>query len=89
MVRGHLRFQSHEELLRSVYTECAHSDHHYGGGHVTWDAAVPGTFQAKILNNTVYEDGTLLNREYGEFRVPANASGTYLFTFTAVLDSVQ
>jgi len=88
---AHGRAHLHEDILKTRITACAHDYSHYGEGVVTYNSNdgeyIKDSVSITVLNNTDLMAEDVLNRNTGIFKVPMNAAGEYMFTFTVTIDS--
>eukprot|EP00092_Neocalanus_flemingeri_P025944 GFUD01028118.1.p1 GENE.GFUD01028118.1~~GFUD01028118.1.p1 ORF type:complete len:376 (+),score=108.96 GFUD01028118.1:84-1130(+) len=88
---SHERAHLHEDILKSRITVCAHDYGHYGEGTVTYNSKSGGYIEesgsVRVFNNTGMKEDDVLNLNTGIFKVPLDASGEYVFTFTVTIDS--
>ena len=88
---AHERAHLHEDILKTKITACTHDYSHYGEGVVTYNSNDGGyitdSVSIRVYNNTDIKKEDVLNRDTGVFKVPVNAAGEYVFTFTVTIDS--
>ena len=88
---AHERAHLHENIMKTRITVCAYDYGHYGEGVVSYNSNDGGYIEQsgsiRIFNNTDLKEEDVLNRDTGIFKVPINASGEYVFTFTVTIDS--
>eukprot|EP00092_Neocalanus_flemingeri_P058543 GFUD01069757.1.p1 GENE.GFUD01069757.1~~GFUD01069757.1.p1 ORF type:complete len:375 (+),score=96.95 GFUD01069757.1:31-1155(+) len=88
---AHQRAHLHEDILKSRISACAYDYGHLGKGVVRYNSANGGYIKEsgsfRVYNNTNIKEEDVLDRDTGIFKVPINASGEYIFTFSVTIDS--
>ena len=88
---GHNRAHLHEDILKTRITACAYDHGHFGTGVVSYNSKDGGyiadSVSIRVYNKTDIKKEEVLDRQTGVFKVPQNAAGEYIFTFTVTIDS--
>ena len=88
---AHKRAHLHEDILKTRITACAYDHGHFGTGVVSYNSKDGGyiadSVSIRVYNKTDLKQEDVLDRQTGVFKVPQNAAGEYIFTFTVTIDS--